>query len=47
MVDKSAFGETKSIEFKREIPEQHERFLKDVIAFANSSGEKSMSASKI
>ena len=31
-------GESKNIEYKQEIPEKHERFLKDIIAFSNSSG---------
>ena len=38
MTNKKLFGEGKDIEFKREIPKKHEKFLKDVIAFANSSG---------
>lgn len=38
MANKKLFGEGKDIEFKREIPKNHEKFLKDVIAFANSSG---------
>lgn len=38
MTNKEFFGEGKDIEFKREIPKNHEKFLKDVIAFANSSG---------
>lgn len=40
MVDKACFGEGKSIEFKRELPKKHERFLKDIIAFSNSAGGK-------
>ncbi len=40
MVEKEYFGESKNIEFKREIPRNHERFLKDIIAFSNSSGGK-------
>lgn len=32
------FGETKNVEFKREIPSKHEKFLKDIIAFSNSTG---------
>ena len=31
-------GESKNIEYKQEIPERHEKFLKDVVAFSNSSG---------
>ena len=38
MVKKEQFGEGKDIEFKREIPQKHEKFLKDIIAFANSAG---------
>ena len=30
----------KNIEFKREIPKRHEKLLKDVIAFSNSTGGK-------
>ena len=40
MVDKKYFGEGKNIEFKREIPGNHEKFLKDIIAFSNSTGGK-------
>ncbi len=38
MVKKGYFGEGKNIEFKREIPDNHEKFLKDIIAFSNSTG---------
>ena len=38
MVKKEYFGETKNIEFKREIPDKHEKFWKDIIAFSNSTG---------
>lgn len=38
MVNKEYFGESKNIEFKREIPSKHEKFLKDIIAFSNSTG---------
>ncbi len=38
MVNKEYFGEGKNIEFKREIPNKHEKFLKDIIAFSNSTG---------
>ncbi len=38
MVNKEYFGEGKNIEFKREIPVNHEKFLKDIIAFSNSTG---------
>lgn len=40
MVGKEHFGEDKNIEFKREIPNNHEKFLKDIIAFSNSTGGK-------
>ena len=40
MIDKNYFGEGKNIEFKREIPGNHEKFLKDIIAFSNSTGGK-------
>jgi predicted HTH transcriptional regulator len=38
MVNKEYFGESRNIEFKREIPSNHEKFLKDIIAFSNSTG---------
>ena len=38
MISKKYFGEDKNIEFKREIPSNHEKFLKDIIAFSNSTG---------
>lgn len=38
MVSKEFFGETKNVEFKREILNKHEKFLKDIIAFSNSTG---------
>lgn len=38
MVSKEYFGEGKNIEFKRELPMNHEKFLKDIIAFSNSTG---------
>lgn len=40
MIQKDYFGEGKNIEFKRQIPRNHEKFLKDIIAFSNSSGGK-------
>ena len=40
MVKKEFFGEDKNIEFKREVPGNHEKFLKDIIAFSNTSGGK-------
>ena len=40
MVRKEYFGEGKNVEFKREIPKNHEKFLKDIIAFSNSTGGK-------
>ena len=38
MVSKEFFGESKNVEFKREILSKHEKFLKDVVAFSNSTG---------
>lgn len=38
MVEKTFFGEGRNIEFKRELPKKHERFLKDIIAFSNCTG---------
>ena len=38
MVGKAFFGESKNVEFKREIPSNHEKVLKDIIAFSNSTG---------
>lgn len=40
MVEKIFFGEDKNIEFKREIPKKHEKFLKDIVAFSNCTGGK-------
>lgn len=40
MVNKAYFGEDKTIEFKRELPSNHEKFLKDIIAFSNCTGGK-------
>ena len=40
IVQKELFGEDKHIEFKLEIPKKHEQSLKDIIAFANTSGGK-------
>ena len=34
------FGESKNVEFKREIPARHDKLLKDIIAFANTNGGK-------
>lgn len=39
-VQKKLFGEGTHVEFKERIPHRHERFLKDIIAFANTSGGK-------
>ena len=38
MVPSDFFEENQTVGFKREIPKKHERFLKDVIAFSNTSG---------
>lgn len=40
MINKEYFGEGKNTEFKREMPGNHEKFLKDIIAFSNSTGGK-------
>lgn len=40
MVEKEFFGEDKNIEYKREIPHNHVNFLKDIIAFSNTSDGK-------
>lgn len=37
---KELLGESQYIEFKREIPKKREKFLKDIVAFANTSGGK-------
>ena len=42
VVQKKLFGESKHIEFKEDIPKKHEKFLKDIIAFANTSGGKTI-----
>ena len=42
IVQKELFGEDKHIEFKAEISKKHEKFLKDIIAFANTSGGKTI-----
>ena len=42
IVQKELFGEGKHVEFKAEIPKKHEKFLKDIIAFANTSGGKTV-----
>ena len=47
MLYKEDFGEGKNIEFKREIPKRHEKLLKDVIAFSNSTGGKILLELKI
>ena len=33
-------GESRNVEFKRELPQKSERYVKSVIAFANTSGGK-------
>lgn len=40
VIEKNFFGENKNIEFKRELPKKHEKFLKDIIAFSNCTGDK-------
>jgi len=39
-VQKVFFGEGTRVEFKAEIPKKREKFLKDIVAFANTSGGK-------
>ena len=41
-VQKQLFGEGKHVEFKAKMPKNHENFLKDIIAFSNSSGGKTI-----
>ena len=36
--DEIKAGESSSLEFKREVPKDHLKFLKTVVAFANGSG---------
>ena len=43
-VQKQLFGEGTHVEFKERIPDRHERFLKDIIAFENTSGGKEQSS---
>ena len=40
VVQKELFGEGKHVEFKADIPKKRERFLKDIVAFSNTSGGK-------
>ena len=39
---KEYFGKGKNIEFQRKLPSNHEKFLKDIIAFSNSTGGQVM-----
>lgn len=39
-MEKKYFGEDKNIEFKQTIPANHDKFLKDIIAFSNCTGGK-------
>ena len=39
---KEYFGKGKNIEFQRKLPGNHEKFLKDIIAFSNSTGGQVM-----
>jgi len=41
-IQKEYFGEDAHVEFKAEIPKRHEKFLKDLIAFSNTSGGKTI-----
>ena len=38
LVDEIKFGESVNIEFKREVPQKSEKYIKSVIAFANTDG---------
>lgn len=40
LVNQILFGESENIEFKRELPKDHKKYLKTVIAFANGFGGK-------
>lgn len=40
LVDEIKFGESVNIEFKREVPQRSEKYIKSVIAFANTAGGK-------
>ena len=40
MLKKEYFGEGKNIEFKRQLPDKHEKFLKDIIVW--NRGAKSV-----
>ena len=40
IIDEILAGESKTIEFKREIPEKSEKYIKSVVAFSNSTGGK-------
>lgn len=42
IVQKKLFGEDKHVEFKAETQKKHEKFLKDIIAFANTSRGKTI-----
>lgn len=41
-MERYELGESKNTEFKREIPKEHDKFLKDIVAFANTLGGKSI-----
>lgn len=40
LVDEIKLGESVNIEFKREVPQKNEKYIKSVIAFANTAGGK-------
>jgi len=40
LVDEIKKGESHNIEFKAEVPKKSEKYIKSVIAFANTSGGK-------
>lgn len=39
-IEEIMLGESQYMEFKREIPEKSEKYMKTVVAFANGSGGK-------
>ena len=39
-IEELIIGEGKNVEFKRELPKQSERYIKSIVAFANTAGGK-------
>lgn len=39
-IEEIIHGEGKNVEFKRELPKQSERYIKSIVAFANTAGGK-------